>query len=193
MNKTCTKCKEVKPLTEFYTHKRDDYMQNCKECVKEHVNKYRIDNMDIIRERKRLYRAKYADKIKKKKSIYQKENKDKCSQRKKVWRKNNPEIYKQCKRRCERKRRAKKREIQENYTTIDEQYTRELFNNCCANCGTTNNLEIDHHYPLSKGNPLTRTNAVVLCRSCNSSKHTKLPEEFYIPEKLQWITEKLSK
>lgn len=30
--KTCGKCKQEKPLSEFYTHKRDGYQSNCKEC-----------------------------------------------------------------------------------------------------------------------------------------------------------------
>ncbi len=36
-------------------------------------------------------------------------------------------------------------------------------------------LQIDHWLPLSLGNPLTRKNAVLLCKSCNSSKKDKLP------------------
>ena len=33
--------------------------------------------------------------------------------------------------------------------------------------------------PLSAGYALEENNAVVLCRSCNSSKGIKQPEEFY--------------
>lgn len=101
---------------------------------------------------------------------------------------NHPEA----KRTYERKRRAIKASVKEHYTTGDELYTRALFNNTCANCGYTQTLCIDHHYPLSAGNPLTRKNAVILCNSCNASKSNKLPEEFYTTEKLQYIQEKLT-
>jgi len=53
------------------------------------------------------------------------------------------------------------------------------FNNKCFRCGSDIKLNIDHHYPLSKGNPLTRNNAVLLCRKCNNLKYNKDPEEFY--------------
>ena len=43
-------------------------------------------------------------------------------------------------------------------------------------CGATEDLTIDHHYPLSKGFKLTRDNAVLLCRSCNSAKRDILPD-----------------
>ena len=88
---------------------------------------------------------------------------------------NNPEV----RREKNRKRRAMKNAVQENYTKEDEFYTRQLFAHMCFNCKTTDNLEVDHHYPLSKGHALERDNAVLLCKSCNSSKRNKMPEDFY--------------
>ena len=55
----------------------------------------------------------------------------------------------------------------------------------CFNCGNINNLEIDHHYPLSRGYGLILSNTVLLCRSCNASKHNKMPENFYTPKQLE--------
>ena len=77
------------------------------------------------------------------------------------------------------------------YTKQDEQYTYELFDGVCYNCGAKEDLCIDHNYPLSRGYALTRKNAVLLCRSCNSSKLDKLPKYFYTNEKLQILKEKL--
>lgn len=82
------------------------------------------------------------------------------------------------------KRRERKLQINENYTSEDIKYTFSLFKNTCFNCGEVENLCIDHHYPLSKGYGLSRDNAVILCRSCNSSKSNKMPEDFYNEEKL---------
>ena len=122
--------------------------------------------------------------------------------RKKRWRINNPDYIKdwnaanidrrrEITRQSERKRRAIKKHLNENYTKEDEQYTLNLFNNQCANCGTTDNLHIDHHNPLSEGYPLTKKNAVVLCIYCNSAKGSLSPEDFYTPEKLAFINERL--
>lgn len=58
------------------------------------------------------------------------------------------------------------------------------FGNQCFRCGAVENLALDHHRPLSRGYGLTFANAVLLCKSCNSQKHNKMPEEFYTQEEL---------
>lgn len=54
----------------------------------------------------------------------------------------------------------------------------EAFDHRCANCGTSERLELDHHRPLEDGHALYG-NSVPLCRLCNARKHTKRPERFY--------------
>ena len=78
-----------------------------------------------------------------------------------------------------KKRRAMKVQLNENYTKKDESYTMDLFHNMCYNCDSKDKLQNDQHKPFIKGNALTRNNAVVLCGSCNKSKGTKSPSEFY--------------
>jgi hypothetical protein len=43
-------------------------------------------------------------------------------------------------------------------------------NNACAKCGSTENLTIDHKYPVSKKGTNTPDNIQPLCKSCNSRK-----------------------
>ena len=71
--KQCTKCNEVKELTEFYKRNESTYRLDCKDCVKARVTKnydpeskaaydkvYRVKNKKRIRERIRSYeRDKY--------------------------------------------------------------------------------------------------------------------------------------
>ena len=90
-----------------------------------------------------------------------------------------------------KKYRAKKFEVNEYYTKADETYTMKLFNHQCAKCGSKEELCIDHWMPLSKGYALSRENAVVLCRSCNSSKGGKLPEDHFPAGFIELIESKL--
>jgi len=40
ISKICSKCKQEKPLSEFYKHNRDGYRARCKDCSKEDFNEY---------------------------------------------------------------------------------------------------------------------------------------------------------
>lgn len=55
--KTCSKCKEYKPLDQFSAHnkKKEGKQANCKECVKE----YKKANIDKIKEQKKEYYNEY--------------------------------------------------------------------------------------------------------------------------------------
>jgi len=214
MNKTCTKCNKVKPLSEFGKNKtnKDGLQSWCKSCRtnhyntnKKHISEYSKlhyqNNKEAYIKRAKLYKEihKNEDKYKEmERNIWKRshlKNKVKRNTYSRMWAKKNKETrseyHKQwCKdnadtcREYARKRRALKEQVKENYTKLDEQYTMTLFNNTCANWDSpdhvcSDDLCIDHHKPLSKGYPLTRENAVVLCRSCNCSKGNKLPEDFY--------------
>jgi len=49
----------------------------------------------------------------------------------------------------------------------------------CIYCGAKGNLSVDHLIPLSRGGLDTPDNAVMACRSCNSSKGSKGVYEWY--------------
>ena len=104
-----------------------------------------------------------------------------------IYHKNHPEVSKK----HSRIRRARQANVQEHYTEEDELYTRDKFNNKCAVCGSIENLCIDHWLPLSKGNALSRENAVLLCNTCNAKKNNKLPIEMYPVEFVNEINNKL--
>lgn len=140
-------------------------------------------NKDKIKITEKIYREKNKDKIKITKKIYNEKNKNKIKANKKEYDKKHTKEH----RKRSRKRRALKVSICEHYTVQDELYTRALFHNACFNCGSTETLCIDHVYPLSSGCALSKTNACLLCRTCNSSKSDRDPKNFYTPEKLKLL------
>lgn len=72
-HKICTKCKLVKPLSEFHKHKasKDGHRCHCKDCRRQS----NIDNLEYIKD----YRKKNSEKIKNNKKEYRKNNKEKIS------------------------------------------------------------------------------------------------------------------
>ena len=53
------------------------------------------------------------------------------------------------------------------------------FSHCCAYCGATGDLHIEHVIPISKGGTHVLSNVVPACQSCNYSKLAKDAETWY--------------
>ena len=49
-------------------------------------------------------------------------------------------------------------------------------NNMCVYCGSTNNLAVDHAYPVALGGTDESNNLVCACKECNSGKVGRTPE-----------------
>ena len=194
-----------------YIQQRKIRYQNDEEYrnkVLQQSKKSNLKNKDKIREYNKEYYLKNKDKIQKRNKEYYlkdyKENPEKYKQRHYDYVKQDPENYRQIRLKYKRthkgkltqkildnNRRELKVKVNENYTKQDIEYTFNLFNNKCFNCSSTENLSIDHHMPLSKGYGLTRSNAVVLCRKCNSKKGNKLPSEYYSNDQINELNLKL--
>jgi 5-methylcytosine-specific restriction endonuclease McrA len=54
-----------------------------------------------------------------------------------------------------------------------------VFNNCCAYCGTDGDMQIEHVVPISKNGAHDIGNIVPACMSCNFSKRSKDMEKWY--------------
>jgi len=93
-----------------------------------------------------------------------------------------------------RARQAQKRKLKADFTVDDWAKTLEAFNNRCAYCGTDKEpLAQDHWIPLARGGPYTLGNIVPACKSCNSAKRDKLPQDFCEMFSLLLSTEKILK
>ena len=108
MEKKCSDCESIKPLTEFgcKTSNRDGLTGRCKLCLAEYQRQYRLNNKEKIIEINRLYRLNNKEKIAEikkqhyknnKENIeayqkqYREDNKEKVANRKKIYQQNNKE------------------------------------------------------------------------------------------------------
>lgn len=63
--------------------------------------------------------------------------------------------------------------VYDDLTLEDIAYTFKVANNKCVYCGKlSNNLELEHIKPMSRGGSNTLSNVMTSCRRCNRSKHT---------------------
>lgn len=105
--RVCNKCKENKPLTDYYVRNDGRVVRICKACnyiaTKKHreenkaivsawQKEYRSRNKETLYEKKKEYRGKVADKIKAAKSLYYQENKERIEEKAKKYRAENKEI-----------------------------------------------------------------------------------------------------
>jgi 5-methylcytosine-specific restriction endonuclease McrA len=221
-NEKCPKCKNINMFSKNNLSK-DKCVKVCKKCISEYKKQYYQLNKEKIKLKTKLRFKKNKKQIKIQKKKYYQLNKAYVDQKNNEWKNKNiikhreyqaeyRKLYKKERqmydkkyrilyrekrkmwaREYSRKRRAIKIQINENYTHEHEKITCSAFGNKCVNCGKKTGLAIDHHRPISKGNPLTLSNAVLLCSHCNSSKGNKNPEEFYGIKKCKILDKKLKK
>lgn len=183
--KVCTKCGAEKPLTAFYkrAQSRVDgtvrYYSHCKECKRQ----YHKDHHESVKKQKAEYYQKNKSVFQERSARYYRDNRATILARhSRYYQENKADFLEN-----NRRRRARKLEVDENYTQADREFTLGLFQDRCFKCGSEDHLTIDHHIALSKGNALTKDNAVVLCKSCNSSKKARDPQDFYTDEELMEV------
>ena len=102
------------------------------------------------------------------------ENKDKLYAKSTEWRKKNPQKIAV----LGNRRRARVAAALATLTAEQWSAILELYGNCCAYCGRTGKMTMDHVVPISRGGGTTADNVVPACQSCNSSKNARTPEEW---------------
>jgi 5-methylcytosine-specific restriction endonuclease McrA len=184
-SKACSKCGEIKPLTDFYAHKecRNGRRPECKLCFNTAKAMRRLANL----ERARQYdRERYANDPARKAAqkvnaiahaaanrdhrravqrAYYYANKDKHSE----W---------------AAKRRAIKRGVEHQPYTRREIYDRD--DGHCRICGVAlpyepNGFSLDHIVPLVLGGPDTPANLQLTCQPCNRRKAANLVGQIHLP------------
>ncbi len=233
LSKKCSKCGEIKNISEFSACKdsKDGYCYLCKLCEADYIKEYQQKNKERLAEYRKQYAIKNKGKRKEYRDEYNKKNKEKIAERKKIYyeknkqkvcekakefRNKNKEYYKKYNKKYREdnrkylanhaseykkteagkisvansghkrrflKLRASDGTIPENVRyplTKELQDLLELQNHKCNNCGThisreLNNIQLDHHFPISKFGSHSIENIVWLCKTCNLTKSNKVP------------------
>lgn len=186
--KPCSRCKEVKAISEFYIHaKGSRYFSECKTCNKASRKRYYLRNREVIlkkdkekpyTEEKRLYLAEYrknnSERIKKSKAAWYKKNIEYVTQKRKENYNRNKSDYIRRARVYTLARRSGKNMRHEKYDRMDI-YNK--FFGYCYMCITKIDLTlkwpdrysftIHHIHPVSKGGDDTLDNIAPAHLTCN--------------------------
>lgn len=187
--KQCTKCKTIKPVSEFYRRSdTDGYKSHCKDCEREYRQRRMAENPDhvrrLARERSRRYEENSPEKARARAKRYYDKNQDKCIKMARRYRRNNPGANAKSARRWKRNnhekvvaskqaRRAREQQAPGEFSATEWVLLKQYYNNSCLCCDRSEpdvQITPDHVIPLSRGGANDISNIQPLCHSCNSSK-----------------------
>ncbi len=198
--KTCTRCGETKPVTEFSkaSRSKDGLKEWCKQCAaiyyaenreryKTRWARYYSENKDKLLTRKHEYdkanKSKIAqyyannrEEIARKSAVYNAANKEKVAARGAAYRKAHPE-----KNRCRyHARRARKIGNGGTHSPQDIKNLLSMQKSKCACCRKSikGGYHADHIVPIALGGTNNKENIQLLCPTCNLSKGAKDPIAF---------------
>jgi 5-methylcytosine-specific restriction endonuclease McrA len=207
-NSECVECIAVKNKTEKTKMLKKKYAENNAEKIKEKQEKYKKENREKIRQIKR----KSAQKCQENRKKYYEDNKTKIIENIKKWRKLNLEKVKQYRdkwskenadifldirkryrdsnpekmRELSSRRRGRLSKAEGSHTADDIRRIFESQNFMCPGCDKdlkNEGYHVDHIMPLFLGGSNWPWNLQILCRSCNSSKGAKHPEDWTPPKR----------
>jgi len=94
IEKKCSKCSDIKPLSEYYRHKngRDGYSSWCKSCHKRQTDAIRKSNPDKVRECCRKWISKNMEKKRLSNKNWKVKNAENYAEKMKLWREGNKDL-----------------------------------------------------------------------------------------------------
>lgn len=175
--KTCSKCGETKPVTEFYKRggKRNGLQPHCKACNKANATAWYADNAEKVSAASLAWRSANPERHKANANAWAAANKDRRRATIAAWAKANPEA-------CRIKNHNRRARVRENGGRLSNGLAAKLLKlqrGKCACCGvklTANHL--DHRIPVALGGPNEDWNMQLLCPPCNLQKGAKHPIDF---------------
>ncbi len=176
-----------------------EYRDKNKSRIAEWKKQWVARNQDHVVTQSKLYRELHREQILQNHKIYRESNRASVSLRKKIWAQNNPIKASRIAKRYKQTQKGKNAAIKGNNTrrarlakvegTYSVKYIDMLFENQlgkCVYCETKlitagrDKYHIDHIFPISKGGSNWPENLQLLCKKCNLSKGSKLPEVFCV-------------
>lgn len=157
LHKTCVRCKQTRPFTEFFNDVRskDGKRSRCHICLSIDTSKYRQEKPEIYSAAARRRR------------------------------KNDPEKHRLIGRIAASKRRSIIKGSIEHFRKVDIDILRKKLGFRCKWCNRKIlKFHIDHIIPLSKGGTNGPSNITIACPSCNVRKGSMLPTEWQAYSKL---------
>lgn len=164
--KACSKCKQIKPTSEFGKHKGSPlglYSQ-CQLCRRLARAEYRHRNADSIKIQQQDNYNRNKEKRKASVSAWQKANPDKFKQYQSISKKRNKEAIAADSRRRNARRKAN------GIFTIAKKELLKLSQGPCFYCGSLERITVDHVVAIARGGTDSIGNLVPACKRCNSSK-----------------------
>jgi len=152
--KTCTKCRIEKSLSDFYrlSHTRDGYDYKCKSC----------NYIANKKHRSTAFGKKYYSEL-------QKQYRQSDQYRQYLA----SAVGIATMRRKKYKRRTLEKQLCQ-LSASDIKLLSDIFKDRCLYCQGNTKLTYDHVVPLCRGGETSVSNCVIACKSCNSSKGSKL-------------------
>lgn len=168
LEKVCSCCDESKPVDGFYMQKGKPESL-CKECRRAKNKEWRQANPDKMAGYKRADRARNPERSSRNRRRWYETSRDSLIAYQKEYQKAH---------RAERAAiRAARRSAGEVLLVLERE-VRRIKASCCVACGSRDRIDIDHVVPLSRGGRHAIGNLQPMCRSCNSSKSSKLMIEW---------------
>jgi len=184
-SRVCTKCNQLKPLTEFHKATKEllGVMAQCKSCRKAYAAAYNLANQDQVNARNKTYAALNKERVRKISSDWQKLNPSRAKEAQARYRlRHKEELKARRKLRLEYNRNAwNKRKVQKasnGVFAISKPELAKLYAQPCFYCGAIGQIEMDHVIPIKRGGAHSIGNLVAACMPCNRSKGSKTITEW---------------
>lgn len=177
MNKFCSNCGEEKPLSDFSTVRRnkDGKHFQCKPCQNSYMRKFYANNQQSVKARVRKYHEANREIANKKRQERYLANRPEHLAKCREWVQNNRDKSRASKRNTAHRRRVI---IGSSTYQVRAKEIQKLLTQNCFYCGSTEKITIDHVVPIFRGGQHKIGNLVPACKSCNSSKGSKLFTEW---------------
>lgn len=175
----CSKCNLLLEETDanFYRDRRGDYFRgHCKSCMNNLCAEYAETRREELKAYYRDWRIRVrsGQHLKRKPKSQARLDNQTLREATRRFRRNNPASY----RASMQRRAARKKSLPDTLTANDWRVCLDYWRHQCCVCGSRQKLCAEHWIPLSSPNcPGTVvSNIVVMCLSCNSSKHNSVAE-----------------